>query len=329
VIWLAYPGESVTIDFAATGANEVELFDMDGENIWLEGFTIRRTQCLGYRFDGRDQQFGVVVRWFTGQEMINGSGSSNCSYLLWDSIPDGPSYHDTLQLSNFLDSASASCAIKTYSTLEPLFETSFYGESADNEAMLALKVLASASTVRANYFDGNAPTGIGGNMNDDPLGSYGVTSGEIYHNLCLGSGTGTQEGCLTLGVSKIDIGPQWYVYRNTFLGKINISNLVTADGPYTFSDNVLLNSQAASGSCPAKYTCHSVTDYTRLVDNADNVKGLDDGSVANTTTGELVGSSRTNYLGVAGFELAVTTRHFSPRLNLIRSSLPQHTEELN
>jgi hypothetical protein len=33
------------------------------------------------------------------------------------------------------------------------------------------------------------------------------------------------------------------------------------------------------------------------------VRGANDGAIANTTTGALVGSYRTTYLGVAGFEL--------------------------
>ena len=95
------------------------------------------------------------------------------------------------------------------------------------------------------------------------------------------------------------------------------------DGPYRFYSNVIVNSQAAVGSCPAKFVCYDESgignfDYTYFTIDANNVLGNNDGSIVNATTGELVPGSP--HLGVAGFQLGATpTRRFTPGMDLRRS----------
>ncbi len=320
VIWIAYPGESPVINFRSDGGDPVSCVRMWGANVWIDGLQMDNVGSIGFQFV-RSSRYGIVARNITGIDLLDGQDGENSGYFMWvNSSPTTPSYFDTVQNSLFQTingdgvGTDDGCALKFYNTMSVLVETSRFTDGF-GEAVVALKNEVPDYTVRANVFEATVPTGIGGNMNDNTTGFK--TGGEIYHNLFLGSGTGSANGCITLVVSRITSVAETWVYRNTCLGDMNISNLVTADGPYHFNDNVILNSRAASGSCPAKYACYSVTDYTRFVDNADNVKGLNDGTVANATTGELVGASRTTYLGVAGFELGPSSnRRFSPALNL-------------
>ena len=323
VIWLAYPGDArPLIEFGATGSNEIEMFDMKGQNVWLEGFEMQNVGCIGFRTVERQGQFGIVVRNVIGHGVLDGYDGGNCSFFMWANFDDAPSHGDTVQLSHFYDTNGGDCALKVYSVDWGLFESSYYHDATFTEAVVALKNSVRYYTVRANKFGADIVAGVGGNMNDGGAFNH-TTNGEIYHNLFLGSDTvDTAAGEITLGVGEIDpIGPTW-VYRNTFVGGIiNVSNLLTVDGPYDFQTNVIVNAGGTGGSCPARLTCYSISDYARLTVNVNNVQGANNGTIADTSTGILVGASRTTYLGVAGFELVDATsisRRYSGRLFLRR-----------
>ena len=287
---------------AATG----KCIRMSSRYMWFDSLTLDNVGSIGFKLDDRSggaaQGFGAVIRKITGLDLVSGCDGCNSGYFFWVRYDDGESWFDTVQNSTFSNMSASSCAHKIYTNINGLYETSTYATSSTEEGTIALKYAAVGYTVRANIFNSDIPTGVGGNMNGSI--NPGYTGGEIYHNLCLGSGSLDSEGCITLVVAEIEHNTPVWVYRNTFLGVVKIANTVTADGPYTFNNNVQLNSQAAVGSCPQYYTCFNVTDYSRLVDGGTNVKGANDGTIANATTGVLVGASRTTYLGVAGFELA-------------------------
>lgn len=307
VIWIGYPGDArPVIEFGATGLNEVEMIDFTGSNIWVEGIKVQNIGCIGFR-SLRNSNYGLVVRDVIGQSINDGYDSGNCSFFMWQSQydPSGAhSYYDTVQLSSFIDANGGDCALKIYSVRWGLFETNAISDSQTAEGAIALKAEVPDYTVRANTCASDVLTCIGGNMNRNASHGTFQTGGEVLHNLCLGSGTASAEGCITLVEAEVNPATLTQVYRNTFIGRVLFTNADTGDGPYRFYDNVILNADNVGGSCPQYYYCVSVTDYTVLVDNGDNVKGANDGTIANATTGALVGSYRTTYLGVAGYELA-------------------------
>jgi hypothetical protein len=329
VIWIGYPGETAIIDFGATGANEVEMFDFTGKNIWIDNLTIRNIGNIGWRL-AITSRFGAVVRNITAEDLLDGYDGGNSAFFFWQGVSP-PSYYDTVQSSAFSGMSTLSCAIKWYGSAWSLSETSTFEHTVGAEAVIALKNAMANFTVRANIAESNVRTLMGGNLNTG-------SGGEFYHNLSKGSGTSGGEGHVSFVASLINPPEEIWVYRNTFVGgrmyikqNINSSN----DGPYNFNDNVIVMAAGTGGSCPDRFTCHCEScpggfQYSYLVVDADNVEGANDSSIADATTGELVGASRTTYLGIAGYELGDSvSRRFSPRLNLIRSSLPQHTEEMN
>lgn len=302
VIWLAYPGESVTIDFeydAGVGTSG-PCMELTGQNIWLQGFDAIDMRSIGFQVV-RGSRFGIVASDLSFTDLTGGADGSNSAFIMWVSEYTNPSYGDTVSRVAMTGVGADACALKVYSVEGGVFEHLTVGTSLSAEAQIALKAEVAEYTVRASSFSG-APTGVGGNMNGAPTGGATLsTNGEIYHNLFLDSDTGSADGAITLGVAKVNTIGRVYAYRNTIIGKINISNMVTADGTYDFTNNVIVNDDAASGSCPAKYVCTSVTDYSRLVrtDNLDaaTTDGAVDGS------GNLAGSYRTTYLGTRGYEL--------------------------
>lgn len=312
-IFIGYPGETAVIDFQSTGGASVPCIFMQSDNIWIDNLEIKNIGSIGFDF-APSNRYGPVVRKLNAHDLKDGENGQNSSFIRTVSNYNSPSYHYTVQNSYFDrvqgdgnvedgDGGSAlddGCGLKVYSSRDALFEHNHFSGSAFNEAMMALKSEVPKYTVRGNIGASDVTTFIGGNM-DKNIGIS--TQGDIYHNLCLGSGGGASSGrgCLTIGWS-LPTHPilQTQVWRNTFIGEVVIANLQTQDGPYYFNDNVILNSVAASGSCPANYRCDTVTDYSRLVDNADNLKGANDGSIANATTGILINRA---LVGTVGFEL--------------------------
>jgi len=342
VIWLGYPGETVTLDFQSDGGAGVPCVNMTGQNIWIENVRLDNVGSIGFRI-GRLDNFGAVFRYITGVELLDGEGGQNSAFIMWASNPSVPSRHDTVQLSSFDnihgDGAGSDdgCALKFYTTEESIIETSTFANTgsanAFTEATVALKAGIKDWTVRTIRCAADVLACVGGNMDT-------VSYGEVYHTLCLGSETTSITGCLTLHRGANSPMGIVNVYRNTFLGQVlleetDVSVLQNA-GPYYFNDNVILNASVEGGACPDRVNCVDNTtgasspDYTRLVMDADNVLGANDGTKANQTTGLLVGASRTTYFGVAGYELGDSvSRRFSPTLNLRRAGLPLRTEELN
>jgi len=302
VIWIAYPGESVTIDFDYDSgvSTSAPCMELTGQNIWLDGFSAINVRSMAFQVI-RQSQFGIMARALSFDGLLFGRDGGNSAFIMWVANYGGPSYGDTVTRTAFDNVGDAACALKVYSVGGGVFDHLTVGASIDDEAMLAMKAEVAEYTVRASSFNGH-PTGIGGNMNGAPTGGATLsTNGEIYHNLFLDSGTGVNDGAITLGVAKVNTIGRHYVYRNTLIGKLNIANMVTADGSYDFTDNVIVNDDAASGSCPAKYVCTSVTDYTRLVRSGNIDAGTADAAV--DASGNLQGAYLT-HLGTKGYQLS-------------------------
>ena len=312
VIWLCYPGDTCTINWASTGGAEVSYLRFQGKNIYVDGFRQANVGSMGIQ-TVQTSRYGATYRNLRGLQLVDGENGMNSAFLMWvNADPGNPAYFNIIQNSIFSDihgdggidngdggsTADDGCAIKLYNVKDTVIEDNEFNTSAFIEGVVAPKEEAPGTTIRNNKSASDVLTFVHSNFNNQS-GLYESTSGEILYNLCLS----TTGDCLNLATTKIagSVIGVWDIYRNTFIGTVEIANLLTADGPYTFSDNVLLNAQAASGSCPAKYTCTSVTDYSRLVDNASNLKGLNDGSVANATTGLLINRA---LVGTVGFEFA-------------------------
>jgi hypothetical protein len=318
IIWIGYPGETAILDYEATGSNDHDLISTSGQNTWIDNLTLQNVGNMGFRFNIRNS-YGVVVRRITGIDIMDGNESMNTAFFMWSAAayPD-QSYFDTVQNSTFTGVAGDGtggtdngCHLKLYGIQNAVIETSTFDDSPFAEGVIAVKSSSSRITIRANTCGTSASVlaCVGGNMardtNDEALSA---TGGEMYHNLLKSAGTGLNDGAITLVEAFTQDTSTFAIYRNTIIGQWLIKHYtgLPGSGPYTFYDNVIVNDGGTGGSCPLRADCvlsSGSWDYGYWVDNGDNVMGANDGSIANATTGALVGSYRTTYLGVAGYEL--------------------------
>ena len=308
-MFIGYPGETVTIDFEGTAGSQTgKCIRASSPYMWFENFRMDNVGSIGFKLDNRSL-YGVVIRNVTGLETLSGADGSNSGFFFWVkyATPREPSIFDTVQNSSFSNISASSCALKLYSTDRLIVENSNFANSVDAESVVAVKDGNTGFAIRANTFQSNIISGVGGNL-DDGDGNI-PTGGSIYHNLFLGSGTASNQGAIDTK-SRIDPMIAFEVYRNTFIGgQVNLVNLFSTDGVWTLRNNVIVNATVLGGSCPDRIVCGLVDwagpyDYTRLDVNSSNVRGANNGTIANATTGALVGSYRTTYLGVAGYELS-------------------------
>jgi hypothetical protein len=320
-IWIGYPGETAIIDFESDGTNVAVYINSSGANTWVDNLTLQNIGNHGWRFNIRNS-YGIVARRITASDLMDGEDSNNSAFFMWTgaAYPD-QSYFDTVQNSTFRDvygdgsGTDGGCALKLYGIQFGVLETSTYNGSAFEEGIIAPKSGITRTTIRANICgtDSAVRTCIGANMNTDsnsePLSATGL---EIYHNLLKSNASDINDGTITLVQAFINDTFDFSIYRNTLIGQLLFKHYaaMTGSGNYYFYDNVIANTGDTGGSCPLHATCvlaGGSWDYSHWVDNGDNLLSEDDGSIANSTTGALVGSYRTTYLGVAGFELALGT----------------------
>lgn len=322
VIWMAYPGETPTLDFAYTGTgypydtgDSKPRFRFSGQNIWIEGMTFTRAMTMAFQISRPDRRGAVIWnnRFFDcGPTAFGGNGA----FLMWMSLyggggtPNTQAYWDII-VNNLFDNDNivdadmggptinrkiAAGPMITYSMIEPLFEGNRFDNFHGQEAHFAQKAEVLLATFRGNR----------GGSQSDPMafGFYGgnqdthnvptdLTSGDLVFNLCW-----ALVQAFDFGTEKVSTIGWLEARRNTMIGPVRIGNptspVVTADGPYTIRDNVIQNS---GGTPPpiAFVTDLGITDLTRI-DFDNNV----------TATSGLVDSSGNQldptYVGIRGHQ---------------------------
>ena len=220
-IWVGYPGHTPTINFGSTGAADGACIKISGANMWFDHLQMDNVGSIGFQLDARTNGYGAVIRHVQGLDLLAGADSLNSSFFMWVKYSEGYGYFDTVQNSDFRNISTGAVALKVYTTHTPIFETSRYGTmapAAGSDAIIALKVMARDFELRGNIGESDTQTFIGGNMNRSDSPTLIPTRGKIFHNLSLGSDTGTAEGHLTLTAALINSPEEIQVFRNTFVG---------------------------------------------------------------------------------------------------------------
>lgn len=310
-IWLEYPGDTAILDLqapdgATTGQYYANL-TLLGPTVYMDGFEIKNCQhfCLRFYASGSSNKGAELHNLnihHTAAGWTEGSGT-NQAPIMWEQAYPNQDYGTTLQ--NVTISDTIDNGLKFYSQYKLLLEDSYiFGVGLGME----LKSGITEFTVRATRLDDmtdavNAAC-FAGNMNSSSSGN--TFSGEIAWNLCtnvLSSGYGTPGGGAgywgAIDANQDGQASAIYIYRNTLMGRVLIEGPGTGDGPFTFTQNVIVNED--NGQSPYTYFyLLSPTDSSVVVDTnnlkAQAATGIVDGSFL------LTGSSRTTYLGTRGFE---------------------------
>jgi hypothetical protein len=309
VAWLAYPGETPTIDgqcFAAdpqigarpcNKSNHISFYDT-ANNTYIDGFRIINMAYHAFRVGGtghyqvfRRNHFnrlgptepGVNEGWIT---TISSRSNEMGSYL-------------TIQ-DNVFEDVDRGCFIKLYSTQRTLIEdnimrTSYDSTGRSNTEGLSIKGgPLDRITVRHNIIYDFVHKGIGGNM-------HGLSSAEILFNRVYNvTNFGKYEAgtASAVEINQDGLANNVHVYRNTIVGRVSVRNTDSGDGPFTFSTNVIINNDPGS-----HIHYDNVSDPSRIV-ATDNLVGAPSQNIINQDLN--LTSSYSSYVGTRGYQLNAT-----------------------
>jgi hypothetical protein len=287
VVWLAYPGQSPRIDFGyQAGVEAAPLIRLGGANVYVDGFETTRSRIIAFQV-GATVNRGATFRNMNMHDTGPGIDGSNAAFIMFTQNYPSQAYGSVIQDSIFCGVTGEGTTLKTYSNLKLLIENTTHCNA---EVGLELKSDTSQFTVRGNTFRNfssiNSQAALGGNMHmvDD------MTYGEILFNNVLNP-TGA-----ALHVNQDGQAREVYVHRNTLVGRVQLSAVDAADGPFRLTDNVIVNND--SGTPAGSHVYHNqVTAPARIILNNNLV-----GSPANNivdANGNLT-SAFANYIGTRG-----------------------------
>jgi hypothetical protein len=292
VIWIGYPGESrPKLTYGYTGSGEVPCLRFEGTNTWIEG--IEHYEINQKAVDYGTGTFGRVFWDNVCHTAGPGATGANSSCIISEQAYPTQSYGD-LYIENRFHTITIGVGfapLKLYSTQKALVEGNICEDivsitTPEGEACYAIKSDNTDVTVRANIYRNGVANHIafGGNMHN----VSDCTSGVYEFNLAIISNG------LAARVNQDSQACATRYHRNTFIGRVRLESVNGADGPFTFTLNVIEpQGFTGGGSCPERITCQSVTEYASIVVNANNLQGaVGDNTDAN---GELEGSALTNY----------------------------------
>lgn len=303
VAWIAYPGESPVIDGQCRalspqiGSRPCNYgthiaFYGNGNNTYIDGFRFVNFAVHAFRTAGTGN-YQVFRR---SQYSINGPtvGGVNQGFITTMAGENGAhGNYLTIQDNVFQDIEQGSC-IKLYSTQRVLIEDNICRDvqGGESEALAAKGGEMDRVTIRRNTITDFARSGIGGNM-------HVLLSGEILFNFVSGNST---RG--SLDVNQDGVAGRMYIERNTFVGRVAVNNTDSADGPFYFRNNVIVNSD------PGNHLYFgNVTDPSRVV-LTDNLVGTPAQGIVDSAG--LLTAAYEQFRGIRGHEIGNSSRPLPP-----------------
>jgi hypothetical protein len=281
-VWLAYPGETPEINFNSGGRDARIFFYDKTTNLYLDGFD--------FNVNSNSRGIGVAIS-NGGNTTVRKStfrGLTNCCEA-GEILPNCFSAEDPagiLPSRTTYRMAPADTGSLAILRLKLLLRTITF---------LPIYRFRSARkhgnqhwTIRGNHIEGQTTRGAIYAQEYDYSGDI-----EICFNLIQMSAS---DGvALTLVPS--DPGGPINIYRNTFVGHINVNRVRSTNGPFTINNNVIINNSAS----PDKITrSSSVSDESRLI-VVDNLTGTLSDNIVDSN-GNLT-SAYKSYLGSRGHQI--------------------------
>ena len=300
VMWVAYPGESPRIDFGyRAGGSAGYMIRFNGVSAYVDGFEAVNAQFIGFQFGGGR---GPTFRRLRMHNLGPGGDGTNSAFIMTQSSYPEVAYGLVIQDSHFYDvlinDSDAAVTLKLYSVIKPLIE-----DTVQYNAMKATELKADVRqfTVRNNTFYNLTATAIGGNMHGcvscGEGGSDMMTSGgEILFN-------NVRSGNPAILVNQDGQATRVHVHRNTFRGRVQVQSTDGSDGPFYFSNNVIVNSDSGTPSGSHIYH-YNVTAPSRIV-LANNLVGSSGDNIIDAN-GNLT-SAYSQHLGTRGFQRGAGT----------------------
>lgn len=291
VQWLAYPGEKPVIDhdFKTSGGagRFIRITGAANSPVYLDGLEITGARHMALQYGSGSCDYPVFRR-LSIHGIAEGIDGANSAGIMTLTSQSDPTWYAAYQNCDFHHNAPG--GIKQYSQKKLLWEDCKFRDSGVGPD---LKSDIVRFEVRGCTFSGNRDTqaGLFGNMH--PARNGGQITGEIRFNRML---CGHAPSLYALEVNQDGLANEIHIYRNTLLGVVNVRNADSADGPFRFSRNVIVN----LGSGTDRVSFEAVSDPSRVVFAENLAGGPGDGIV--DAEGNLVGSYR-SYIGKRGHQL--------------------------
>lgn len=276
VVWMAYPGEKPVIDMQANASvpnsGPFIIFYGTSANVYIDGFTVKNMKYKGFEVDA-DGNYQTFRRLDMGPLGPTSGGGYNQAFIMTTTQPT-PSNYMIIQ-DSFFHNLDVGAGLKIYAKNKLLIEDNILAHfrdsnGNDNIEGIALKDDIRSSTVRHNTIYDVPYRGIGGNMHE-----YTTANLEILYN-CIYNASGN-----AIEVNQDGMAGYIYIYRNTFVGRVMVRNTDALDGPFYFSNNVMVNSD--SGTPAGSHIYHlNVTDTTRVV-ISNNLTGYPSNNIVGST----------------------------------------------
>lgn len=309
--WLAYPGESVTINHGyVAGSNAGVMFEWvqtDTNPTYLQDLTFSNVSNELLKMHGFGHYY--TFRRCTFKDIWEPTEGDNPSGIMWTTgdVSVLRHYVAMQENTNFdLDHGATAGAYKFYAVKKLLIEDE---ECYDAGNPFDIKFSVPRFEIRNSWYHdtvyssgGRSQLGIGGNQNGQ---TDGECSGEIRYCRVTGraSPLGTTNGEV-IALNNFNRTDAVHVYRNTLVGMIRIESSGTDDGPFTFRDNVIINNNI---TYPDRITYDFAAAQANVVlgtgDDANITGAIGSGIVNEAGDLALIGASRTAYLGSKGHEI--------------------------
>jgi hypothetical protein len=291
VQWLAYPGEKPVIDhdFKTSGGTGrfIRITGAQHNPVYLDGLEITGARHMALQYGSGPCDFPVFRR-LSIHGIAEGIDGANSAGIMTLTSPGDPTWYAAYQDCDFHHNAPG--GIKQYSQKKLLWEDCKFRDSGIGPDLKADVV---RFEVRGCTFAGNRGpmAGLFGNMH--PARGGGQITGEIRFNRML---CGHGPDLYALEVNQDGLANEIHIYRNTLLGVVNVRSTDSADGPFRFSRNVIVN----LGSGAERVRFEAVSDPSRVVFAENLVGSPADGIV--DAEGKLLGSYK-SHIGRRGHQL--------------------------
>jgi hypothetical protein len=293
VIFIGYPGDTMPIFDTDDHGSEYNEAYVRGQNIWIEGIHWRGGNRLHMFNLERTGRFGAMI--WRNEFTLGGPGvdSSNTAYLFFIRQQASESYWDVVinNLAHGTESGEGWNFSKMYSHISPLYADNdvydWHTWVSEADGLFSMKDAVQDFTLRNNQCYNivvQVPC-FGGSQNAADL----PVRGEVLYNKVLTSGG------YALVWNEFGNSTAIYSYNNTYIGKVQVEDVTSDDGPFVFTRDVIATNVASGGSCPQPITCASITSYTPIQVDSSTVHGADNGTIVSTSTGLLQGSYLTLY----------------------------------
>jgi putative Ig domain-containing protein len=294
--WIAYPGEAPIFDFGfnPTSGEPGVLVRFWMTNMYIDGFETRNSRIIGFQVNRGS--YGVFRRLrMHDHNMIRANlDGANASYIMTLGGQAGDYCQYLAIQNNEFYNAPSDMALKIYQQWKMVIENNLFR---DLNYGTELKADIPQFTYRANTHLRIPGRSIGGNMNQP------ATHGEINFNL-----TNTPSGEAAFDVNQDGMATRIDVYRNTFVGRVQVRPTDAADGPFRFYDNVIISSDSGTPAGSRILNMGAVDQSRIFISN--NLTGAPGGGIVDANG--LLTSAYAQYRGVRGHELANVVRPRPP-----------------